>query len=513
MSTRRCLPYLVLTLAPFLCGGALDAQGRTPRTGVGLDASDGIVTMTRQYAGAGQSFAYRSYAGTLPIRENATGEVLGEVFFVSYHRPSSEKRPLVFLWNGGPGSSTSLVHLLGFGPIRLGPNGEQIPNAGSWLSEADLVFVDPIGTGYSRMSRPQLASLFYTPDGDAASIAEFIRVYLTRTNLWDHPLYLAGESYGVVRAAGVAVELHRRAIPVVGAILIGLDIPLGKLTGAERDALLVPTYTAAAAFHNRLATPLTNDSASVQKAKQWARSHYATALGERGALTTPERAVVADSLRRYTGLSTLSHSGGDSLALNYYTFARTLLRDRGQVIGHYDTRLTASLDSTVQGYDPTRDPSLKSMISGRGVLAYLRETIGYRVDLPYQGPFGGGFPPPHNARGDWMSILWTQAARSLDSTRTRWFPERMTEFAQTSLEQALKEIPGFRVLSVCGWYDLICAAAANERVWETLSAEWKSRVTVRNYPGGHAVYTDAATRLALQRDAFAFFSKSYPPTS
>ena len=145
------------------------------------------------------------------------------------------------------------MHLLGFGPRRLGPAGAAIDNQGTWLDFSDLVFVDPIGTGYSRPEKAECGPEFYQTRGDAESVGEFIRVYRNRFEAWDAPVFLAGESFGVTRAAGVADVLERRGIPVSGAILIGLALPLGQLTAEQRTALNVPTYTAAAFAHKKLA--------------------------------------------------------------------------------------------------------------------------------------------------------------------------------------------------------------------------------------------------------------------
>src|SRR5262245_52682862 len=184
-----------------------------------------IVTTTHQVVIDGKPLRYTARAGRLPIRDNETGDVHGQMFFVAYtvQQPAnSPKRPLTFLWNGGPGSSSSLVHLLGFGPRRLdrgksGAPSVPIDNAGTWLDFSDLVFVDPIGTGYSRPIKAEYGPEFYQTRGDAESVAEFIRVYRNRFEANDAPLILAGESYGVTRAAAVADTIGRRGVRVTGA--------------------------------------------------------------------------------------------------------------------------------------------------------------------------------------------------------------------------------------------------------------------------------------------------------
>src|SRR5262245_4831226 len=238
-----------------------------------------VVTTTHQVVIDGKPLRYTARAGRLPIRDNETGEVRGRMFFVAYtvQRPAAAApRPITFLWNGGPGSSSSLVHLLGFGPRRLGPGRSQEPSApmdnpGTWLDFSDLVFVDPVGTGYSRPVKTEYGPEFYQTRGDAESVAEFIRVYGNRFDAGDAPLILAGESYGVTRAAAVADLLERRGTRVSATVLIGLALPLGDLNADLRTALNVPTYTATAFVNRKLGGDLQTDMPStLRKAEEWA---------------------------------------------------------------------------------------------------------------------------------------------------------------------------------------------------------------------------------------------------
>jgi carboxypeptidase C (cathepsin A) len=187
----------------------------------------------------GRTVAYTARAGLLPIRLNDTGEPRGYIFFVAYtldRAPREAPRPLTFAWNGGPGSNSLLLHLSALGPRRLTGDGERGDHAGlialedneaTWLDATDLVFVDPIGTGFSRPSRPEYADDFYGVLGDIATTVEFIRTYRTRFDAWDAPVYLAGESYGVWRAAGAAESMERAGQRVAGLVLISGGIPLG----------------------------------------------------------------------------------------------------------------------------------------------------------------------------------------------------------------------------------------------------------------------------------------------
>ena len=373
---------------------------------------DRIVTTTHQVTIDGRPLRYTAQAGHLPIRDNDTGEVHGRMFFIAYTTPrraGEPQRPLTFLWNGGPGSSSSLVHLLGFGPRRIGPANRPIDNQGTWLDFSDLVFVDPIGTGYSRPVKAEYGPEFYQTRGDAESVAEFIRVYRNRFDANDTPIVLAGESYGVTRAAAVADILERRGTRISGAVLIGLALPLGSTTAEQRTAHYLPTYTATAFAHGKLGADLQADlQSTLRQAEAWATTRYEGALARRDALSDAERGEIAADLARFTGFdATLIDR--QTLAIPMPQFSEQLLRAENRIVGRYDSRLTAPFDpQQVKIYDPRVDPSLANIIDDVAVVRYLRQELGFESDLPYQGPFGGGYPPATAFRGDWMSVRWNR---------------------------------------------------------------------------------------------------------
>ena len=207
-----------------------------------------IVTTRHQVTIGGTVLRYTARAGTIPIRDNETGDVHAHMFFVAYtldRAPGAPARPLTFLWNGGPGSNSGLVHLLGFGPKRItaatgtmtrysSSGTALVDNQETWLTLSDLVFVDPIGTGYSRPTKPEYGAEFYQNQGDAESVAEFIRVCRLRLDALESPVYLMGESFGVTRASLVAEALTRRRTKVAGVILLSGGFPLeGRGAGAD----------------------------------------------------------------------------------------------------------------------------------------------------------------------------------------------------------------------------------------------------------------------------------------
>jgi carboxypeptidase C (cathepsin A) len=460
---------------------------------------EAVVVRHHQATIDGRALSYTTRAGRIPIRDNDAGDVHGEMFFASYtlDRADSATRPITFVWNGGPGSNAALVHLVGFGPKRVAPPAGARDedarwivqdNPGTWLGFTDLVFVDPIGTGYSRVTKPEYMPEFYQTRGDAESVAEFIRVYNLRYGASGAPMFLAGESFGLTRAAHVADVLERRGTTVRGVVLMGLEPPLGRLPDSLRVALAVPNYTIAAHVHRKLAPDLERDfPATLRQVESWSSTDYARALGRVKALTPKARDSVARALARFTGLSE-AVIDRKALVVPYMQIGTQLLQREGKVVGLYDVRKIAPLDSTPGPYDPRKDPSLTRLLDPVAVLRYLRAELGYLNDLNYQGPWGGGYPPPKQFRGDWMSVRWDWKADSLFAN------------APLPLEHAMTINPSLRVLVACGSFDLICDYYANEWKIAHLPDELRRRVVAKAYPGGHALYTDDAARLALKGD-------------
>ena len=470
-----------------------------------------IVTTRHTVTIGARTLRYTARAGRIPIRDNEAGDAHGQMFFASYtldRTPTDPPRPLTFVWNGGPGSNAALVHLIGFGPKRIAPppgakpgDGTRWliePNPGSWLETTDLVFVDPIGTGYSRPTRAEYGAEFYQTRGDAESVAEFIRVYRTRFDALDAPLFLAGESYGVTRAAGVAAALGTRGTDVRGVILLGLALPLGSMSPAMQTALGLPSLAVAAFTNGKLAPDLQRDlAATMKQAESWATAVYAGALARSDSLGAAERDSIVRGVSRFTGLDP-ALVDRKTLTVDRMQLGNYLLRREGKFIGQYDTRMLGPLDTTQVPYDPTKDPSLQNLLDDVTVLRYLRTELGYRSDLRYQGPFGGGYPPPTAFRGDWMSVKWKRVpGDSLAGER--------------ALEQAIRLNPTLRVLSGCGIYDLLCDYYGNVRSASHLEEAVRRNVIVYSYPGGHAMYTDPRAHLQLKANVADFIRSAAAP--
>ena len=458
-----------------------------------------IVTTHHAVTVGGRVLRYTARAGTIPIRDNETGDVHARIFFVAYtldHAPAVPVRPLTFLWNGGPGSNAGLVHLAGFGPRRIATTragSVLVDNQETWLTASDLVFVDPVGTGYSRPVKSEYEPEFYQSRGDAEAVAEFIRVCRLRLAALASPIYLVGESYGVTRASLVADALTRRGTKVAGVFLLSGEFPLPSDVPASMDsALRLPVWTAAAHFYHKLPTELQQRSTddAITASLTYATSEYVHALARVDSLTPAERSAVVTQLARFSGLPA---SGIDTATLRVTTEQMsTTLLGRDRMVGRYDSRLAGPPDTSGGPYDPTTDPSLKDILDARAVLRYLREELGYQSDLSYQGPFGGGYPPPTRFRGDWMSVKWN------------WHPD--TTAQPGGLAAALARDPALRVFLACGYYDLLGWCYAQDNAARHLPPAIRSRVTSHVYAGAHAIYSDDASRRALRTDALRFIA-------
>ncbi|HEX8097514.1 MAG TPA: hypothetical protein VF507_05735, partial [Pyrinomonadaceae bacterium] len=244
----------------------------------------------------GRVLRYTVTTGMMPLR-SAAGETEARLFFVAYtadNAGSAAQRPLMFSFNGGPGSSSVWLHLGVLGPRRVKmlddggmppPPFQLVDNEYTWLDQADMVFIDPVGTGYSRAAKPELAAKYFGLEGDIASVGEFIRLYLSRYERWSSPLFLVGESYGTTRAAGLSGYLIEKGVAFNGIILVSTVMSFGTIRfGRGNDlpfVLYLPTYAATAWYHKKLAPELQADlRKTLEEVERWAATDYAAALAK-----------------------------------------------------------------------------------------------------------------------------------------------------------------------------------------------------------------------------------------
>jgi carboxypeptidase C (cathepsin A) len=511
-----------------------------------------IVETHHQITVGDQILKYTARAGLLPIRDNEAGDVHAHIFFMAYTLDGAAKqpaRPLTFVWNGGPGMNSSLIHLLGFGPKRV-KTGDTYPtspppsetemedNQETWLGQTDLVFVDPVGTGYSRPTKAEYGSDFYQTPGDIEAVTEFIRVYRARFDSWDAPLFIVGHSYGTTRAMGVADALERRGIPLSGVVLMsgGLDVGQAPLSADLSTALAVPGMTAAAFFHKKLAPDLQRDLPStLEQAETWAQADYAPALAKRATLRDPERDAILTALARFTGLA-VSAFDRSTLAVGRDQFKMELLRAEQRILGNYDLRNTRPREAVEGEYDIFNDPSFKpaaKLAQGTSPLLnrYLRSELQFKTDVLYQGPLGGGYPPGISINRRFQRAPVDGAAAATGGGATGAARRAATAGAATAagpaaaagtataagatseavppLRRAMNANPAMRVFVMRGLYDSL-GSGCSPRAYTVkhLDADLARRVSMACYGAGHDMYTDKAVRQQIQRDMTAFFERT-----
>jgi carboxypeptidase C (cathepsin A) len=472
-----------------------------------------------------QSLHYTAQAQLLPLFDNDTTTLMGRLFVVSYmlDRPAGQPtRPVTFIWNGGPGSSSSELHVLGMGPKTFRTPGtfpewarslpaQMADNKETWLLSSDLVFVDPIGTGYSRATSDAYRDILYTTHGDIEAVAEAIRIYIDRNEIWDAPIFLAGESYGTERAMGVAEALERRRTHVAGVLLMSGDFDVGQRVPSTLEAALaVPTFAATAYYHKRVSAELQAKPRAevLKRALEWARKDYAHALEHPNALTPAEKAAILKALKDFTGVES-SAVDESSLILTHNAFADDLIPEHA--LGHYDMRMVGSkraADNPI--WIPTTDASIEPILDfmqGRApaLIHYLRETLQFKDDLLYAGPFGEAFHPlPLKAVApqiggpfdDWMTIKFNHGATpDADTTNKPPFE------TPPPLRRAMELDSRLLVMNVSGLYDAaVGSCAVKDEEVARVDASIRSRVRNFCYDAGHMVYSDLDVRKALQHD-------------
>jgi len=325
-----------------------------PGPAIGGDIDETPVVTHHTITVDGKTLNYTATVAQMPLK-NTSGETEAHIFYMAYTLDGvtdTAKRPLTFCFNGGPGSASLWVHMGGMGPRspKLLPNGSMPPppyqakdNQDTWLDATDLVFIDPVGTGYSRAKTLEVARRMNGVRGDIQSVGEFIQTYVERNSRELSPLFIAGESYGTFRTAGLAGYLIERGLAFNGIVLIGTTLNLETIWSRSDDLvyeLEFPTYANDAWYHKKVAADLQKKDLKsfMKEAETFAMGEYAAALAKGDELPAAERKAVLDKLVRFTGLDP-KYLEDTNLRWDVSHFTRELLRDRHEVIGRYDGRL------------------------------------------------------------------------------------------------------------------------------------------------------------------------------
>lgn len=450
--------------------------------------------------------AYTATTGLLPLRDE-DGKIEAEIFFVAYSRSDvgdSARRPLMFSFNGGPGSSSVWLHLGALGPkrVQMQPDGGMPPppfrlvsNAQTWLDKTDLVFIDPVGTGFSRARNSDQAKKFWGIKGDIESVGEFIRLYLTRYQRWASPLFLVGESYGTTRAAGLAGHLIEKGIAFNGIVLVSSILNFQTSQFLPNNdlpcVLFLPTYTATAWYHRRLAPDLQQDlRRTLDEVERWAETEYAPALARGAAIDAGTRQTVVEKLARYTGLRPEYIDQAD-LRIEIHRFCKELLRTERRTVGRLDSRFQG-IDPSVAAERPDYDPSLTAIRPPYTALIndYLRRELGYRSAEEYY-VLGGGIKSPW----DW-------------GTDRMGFPDTSAD-----LRSAFVKNPYMKVFVASGYYDLATPYFATKYTLNHLGLDpaLRANIVTSEYEAGHMMYIHADSLSRLKADVADFLDTAVVP--
>jgi carboxypeptidase C (cathepsin A) len=450
----------------------------------------------------GKTYPYTATAGTLLLR-NDEGTVTASVFYIAYtldgvKDPAS--RPVTFSFNGGPGAASLWMHLGAFGPKRvartdegfaLPPPGKLVDNENSILDASDLVFIDPVSTGFSRPAPGQDPKQFHGVKEDIESVADFIRLWVTRNQRWASPKFVAGESYGTTRAAGLAYQLADR----YGMMLNGVVLVSSVLNWQDQDFhagndrpcfIHLPTYTAAAWYHKKLPPELSGDLfKTLSEAEAFALDEYGPALLQGDRLPDARRKEIAAKFARYTGLSQ-AYVERSNLCVQIDRFVKELLRDEGKTLGRLDTRFTGTdIDSAGETYE--FDPASASTDGpfAAAINDYIRRELKFESDLVYERLTDKVWPWSWDFNNQYVNVA-------------------------ESLRQAMTRNPHLQVLMTAGVYDLATPYfdAFFTRDHLGLPKELRGNVRIELYQAGHMMYIRKADHAKLKKDVTELIRKA-----
>ena len=475
----------------------------------------------------GKKIPYTATAGKMVMKTDE-GDPKAEVFFIAYTKGGKQKfsrdpkgeraeakkdaaakqlanRPITFAFNGGPGSSSVWLHLGMLGPVRvkldsdakiLPPPHELMPNEFSLLDKTDLVFIDPVSTGFSRPAKGEDKKQFHGYDEDLRSVAQFIHDYATKYGRWNSPKFLIGESYGGLRAAGLSGELQDRYhMYLNGIVLVSAVVDFQTLmAGGNNDiayALFLPTYATTAWYHKQLSDDLQNKSVEEvnDEAEAFALGPYLRALAAGDSMEKDRRDEVIARMAELTGLSK-EYVDAANLRVPMFRFGKELLRDEGLIVGRFDSRYTGhALDRIGESteYDPSASAVFGTFTSALN--DYVRTTLKVKEERVYE--------------------ILTDRVHPWDYSE---FANRFVN-ASPSLREAMTQNPYLRVFAACGYYDLATPPFAMEHTRNHLNLpkELGDNFQTEYYEGGHMMYAHEPSLEKLRKDLVTFYDEALQP--
>ena len=449
----------------------------------------------------GTELAYTATAREMLLKAD-DGKKKARVFFVAYTKDGVEDtatRPVTFCFNGGPGSSSVWLHIGMLGPRRVvlpdepvssRPPHHVVDNPYSLLDRTDLVFIDPVSTGYSRPEKGEDKKQFHGYNEDISSVSQFIHDYTTEYGRWSSPKFLLGESYGGLRAAGLAGRLQERyRMYLNGVVLISAVIDFRTLSFSDDNqlpyALFLPSYTATAHYHGVLADDLQDLPLTkvVRRSERFAMNEYLPALMKGDALKPEHRAKIVEKMARLTGLSPEYVERSD-LRVPMWRFAKELLRDRGLIVGRFDSRYTGTDHDDAGeafGYDPSAAATFGAFTSAMN--DYLHRELKYRSERVYE--------------------ILTDKVQPWSYGN---FENRYVN-ASESLSDAMTQNPFLKVFAACGYEDLATPQFGMQYSRDHLGLDESLRGNFRMgfYEGGHMMYIYGPSLAKLREDLIGFY--------
>lgn len=467
------------------------------------EAEEKVVQSKHTITINGQPVDYHAAAGTIQLRDEEEDKPTASIFYIAYTRDGVKdlaRRPITFCFNGGPGAAAVWLHLGMLGPrrVRLAEDGGALAppyrledNEYSLLDETDLVFIDPVSTGFSRAIPPKDAKKFHGLREDVASVAEFIRLYVTRNERWTSPKFIIGESYGTTRAAALSGELSQHIkMNVNGIMLVSTVLNFETLAfSAGNDlpyVLYLPSYTATAWFHKKLPADLQQQSLAevVAQAQTFAAGDYSSALFSGGSLEADARRKLVETYARLTGLPT-NYVDRANLRVPLRRFATELLADDNRVVGRYDSRYKGYVRDRLAN-NMEQDPSFEAVASAftSTFNSYVRTELKYETDRPYEVLASVS---PWN---------WDQENGFVDVAGT--------------LADAITHNPFLKVHVSSGYYDLATPLFATRYTFDHLGidAELSKNIILDTYTAGHMMYLNRPDLKKSKADLARFIRAS-----
>jgi carboxypeptidase C (cathepsin A) len=462
----------------------------------------------------GTAIHYTATAGNLVIRDEHN-KPYGSVFYVAYTKDDAAlaTRPVSFLYNGGPGSSTIWLHMGAFGPVRVVTASPEatppapfqiVTNEDSLLDTTDLVFIDAVGTGFSKPIGAATEKDFAGVDEDVRAFNRFIVRYITVNKRWNSPKFLIGESYGTTRSAALVNSLQRSGVECNGVVLISSILNYNQhAPGLDNDFInTLPSYAAIAWFHDKLTPKPADLKAFLEQVREYARGPYAEALAKGQNLDAAEEDAVANKLSQMTGLS-VAYLKEANLRVSPVRFRKELLRDERLTLGRYDARFEG-MDIDAAGEEPGYDPS-DTGITGAFVAAfhtYLANDLKYTSDDPY------------NVMG--KDIIrhwdWKHNPTGEEGEGHFWDHQQMPDVA-IDLGTAMRQNPHLKVYSANGYFDLATPFFATEFDLShmELGPGLRNDLVFGYYPSGHMIYLNVDALKQLKGDLVQFYEGAVHP--